>query len=634
MRRRSTCACRARIGPGVTWPKAKRRARGGRRPARNAGAPEPRRPEDAQASPLADRTPGLRHARARPLGFDRARRRHRLSRRATAADRPARRAEAAAQHRHPGERRHAPRQPRRDRRRAPSRSRNCRPICPRRSSPSRTGASTTISASIRSASPRAIVRNLTRRGVVAGRLDADAAARQEPVPDPGAHRLAQDPGGDPGALAGAQVHQGPDPRTLPQPGLFRRRRLRRRGGGAALFRQARHARDARGSRDAGRPRQAPSRLAPEPQPEAAQARADSCSRPCASRASSPPSMAQDGARAPGRRRARRRARARPTTPPTGSWTCSTTSSARSTSDIVVATTIDPSLQAAAERAARRRAERQGREVQRQPGRARRHAAGRRRAGAGRRAQLRRRASSTAPTAAKRQPGSAFKPFVYLAALERGLTPDTVRDDAPVNVNGWSPENYSQRYRGPVALRDGAGAVAQHRRRAARPGGRPEAVVQTAQRLGITSPLQANASIALGTSEVTPLETRRRLRGLRQWRHRASSPTSSTQVKTRRRQGALPAHGAAASAASSIRSIVGMMNAMMHETLRDRHGAQGAAAGLAQRPARPAPARISATPGSSATRATSSPASGSAMTTASRPRRCTGGNLPVEVWSRS
>ena len=71
----------------------------------------------------------------------------------------------------------------------------------------------------------------------AGRLDPDPAARQEPVPDPGAHRLAQDPGGDPRPLAGAQLHQGPDPRTLPQPGLFRRRRLRRRGGGAALFRQ-------------------------------------------------------------------------------------------------------------------------------------------------------------------------------------------------------------------------------------------------------------------------------------------------------------------------------------------------------------------------------------------------------------
>jgi penicillin-binding protein 1A len=45
-------------------------------------------------------------------------------------------------------------------------------------------------------------------------------------------------------------------------------------------------------------------------------------------------------------------------------------------------------------------------------------------------------------AAKRQPGSAFKPFVYLTALERGLTPDTVREDKPIDVKGWKPENYS------------------------------------------------------------------------------------------------------------------------------------------------------------------------------------------------
>ena len=44
-------------------------------------------------------------------------------------------------------------------------------------------------------------------------------------------------------------------------------------------------------------------------------------------------------------------------------------------------------------------------------------------------------------AAKRQPGSAFKPFVYLTALEHGLTPDTVRDDRPISVKGWRPENY-------------------------------------------------------------------------------------------------------------------------------------------------------------------------------------------------
>jgi penicillin-binding protein 1A len=51
-------------------------------------------------------------------------------------------------------------------------------------------------------------------------------------------------------------------------------------------------------------------------------------------------------------------------------------------------------------------------------------------------------------AAKRQPGSAFKPFVYLTAIERGLTPETVREDKPIAVKRWRPENYSHEYFGP------------------------------------------------------------------------------------------------------------------------------------------------------------------------------------------
>src|ERR1700735_978230 len=53
--------------------------------------------------------------------------------------------------------------------------------------------------------------------------------------------------------------------------------------------------------------------------------------------------------------------------------------------------------------------------------------------------------------AKRQPGSAFKPFVYLTALEHGLTPDTVRDDKPIEMKGWRPENFNHEYAGPVTL---------------------------------------------------------------------------------------------------------------------------------------------------------------------------------------
>jgi len=108
-------------------------------------------------------------------------------------------------------------------------------------------------------------------------------------------------------------------------------------------------------------------------------------------------------------------------------------------------------------------------------------------------------------AAKRQPGSAFKPFVYLTAIERGLTPDTVRDDKPIDVKGWRPENYSHEYFGPVTLTQGlAMSLNTVSVRLTLEVG-PTAVVKTAYRLGISSKLEPNASIALGTSEVSVLE---------------------------------------------------------------------------------------------------------------------------------
>src|SRR6201993_393764 len=107
--------------------------------------------------------------------------------------------------------------------------------------------------------------------------------------------------------------------------------------------------------------------------------------------------------------------------------------------------------------------------------------------------------------AKRQPGSAFKPFVYLTAIEAGLTPETIRQDAPLDVKGWKPENYTHEYFGAVTLTQ---ALAMSLNTVAVRLGLevgPKNVARTAYRLGISSKLDANASIALGTSEVSLTE---------------------------------------------------------------------------------------------------------------------------------
>jgi penicillin-binding protein 1A len=108
-------------------------------------------------------------------------------------------------------------------------------------------------------------------------------------------------------------------------------------------------------------------------------------------------------------------------------------------------------------------------------------------------------------AARRQPGSAFKPFVYLTAIERGLAPETVREDKPISIKGWRPENYSREYYGPVTLTQSlAHSLNTVSVRLTQEFG-PSAVARTAYRLGIASKLESNASLALGTSEVSLIE---------------------------------------------------------------------------------------------------------------------------------
>ena len=107
--------------------------------------------------------------------------------------------------------------------------------------------------------------------------------------------------------------------------------------------------------------------------------------------------------------------------------------------------------------------------------------------------------------AQRQPGSSFKAFVYLTAMEKGYTPESVEVDEPVKIGNWSPENYEHKYLGEVSLEQAfAQSINTISAKLVRAVG-PDAVVATAQRLGITSPLGHDISIALGTSEVNPLE---------------------------------------------------------------------------------------------------------------------------------
>ncbi len=108
-------------------------------------------------------------------------------------------------------------------------------------------------------------------------------------------------------------------------------------------------------------------------------------------------------------------------------------------------------------------------------------------------------------AAKRQPGSTFKPFVFLAGLEQGLTPESLVRDGPLEVEGWEPKNYNSRYYGDVTLREAlARSMNTVAVRVSEWAGRGR-VIEVARRLGVESALAPEPSLALGTSEVSLLE---------------------------------------------------------------------------------------------------------------------------------
>jgi len=107
--------------------------------------------------------------------------------------------------------------------------------------------------------------------------------------------------------------------------------------------------------------------------------------------------------------------------------------------------------------------------------------------------------------ARRQAGSAFKPFVYLAAMEAGKTPDDTVVDEPLTIGNWEPKNYTGKYLGTISLEAAlAQSVNTVAARLANEVGTNK-VAAAARRLGITSRIQTDPSMALGAVEVSPLE---------------------------------------------------------------------------------------------------------------------------------
>jgi penicillin-binding protein 1A len=111
--------------------------------------------------------------------------------------------------------------------------------------------------------------------------------------------------------------------------------------------------------------------------------------------------------------------------------------------------------------------------------------------------------------AKRQPGSAFKPFVYAAALEAGYSPATMVDDEPIQLvdagRVWEPSNSNDTYAGAITLRSALARSANAATVRVSQDVGVNRVAALAKRLGVTSPLNPVPSLALGSGEVTPFE---------------------------------------------------------------------------------------------------------------------------------
>ena len=109
------------------------------------------------------------------------------------------------------------------------------------------------------------------------------------------------------------------------------------------------------------------------------------------------------------------------------------------------------------------------------------------------------------TSAMRQPGSSFKPYVYITALMNGYTPDSVVPDAPISIGHWSPQNYDRRFRGNITLMTAlVKSINTIPVRLTRSFGR-EKIVETVKKAGIRTKIRPDWSLPLGSSELTVLD---------------------------------------------------------------------------------------------------------------------------------
>ena len=177
--------------------------------------------------------------------------------------------------------------------------------------------------------------------------------------------------------------------------------------------------------------------------------------------------------------------------------------------------------------------------------------------------------------ARRQPGSAFKPFVWTAAVERGYRPATTVVDEPVTIGRWTPANHDRRHRGAMPLGRALAASVNTVAASLTAEGGVENLRRTARRLGIASPLGRDASLSLGTSEVRLSELTAAYAAFANGGRRAA-PYLVTRIRDargrvlwQRRTSPMPAVLDAAT--------VGAMNAMLSEVVRSGTGRKAALA---------------------------------------------------------